>query len=634
MGEGIMTVPLPSQEAARLAALRQYAMLDTPAEAAFDDLARLASQICGTPIALISLIDARRLWFKARIGWEVHECPRADTFCDWVCQHGDPLIIPETLCDARFARSPLVLSDPQIRFYAGVPLTTADGHILGTLCVMDRTTRQLRSEQMAALAALGRQVIAQVELRQHIADLERTIAERVQVEEQLLFHTFHDALTAMPNRSLFLERLASWMTRTKQSDSYRFAVLFLDLDNFKVINDSLGHMAGDQLLAALSQRLQACLRPEDFVARFGGDEFGILLDEVSSVTDAIHVIERVQENLTIPLTVSGQEVVTTVSIGVVLSSCTYEHPEEMLRDADTALHRAKALGRARYEVFDRTMHISAVTRLNIENALRRALERGELLLHYQPQILLDTGKIIGVEALMRWQHPQHGLVSPAEFIPVAEETGLIVPIGEWGLREACRQTKAWSDAGLPKLRVAVNLSARQFKHRDITRMVAQILAETGLDPSSLELELTESDVMEHAEASIATMHELKQLGVQLAIDDFGTGYSSLSYLTRFPIDTLKIDKSFVQHSTVDSTDMTIVKAIIAMARHLHVNVIAEGVETEAQRTLLSMHQCDAAQGYLFSRPLSSDLLAPFLQNGRQYPYTQYLSTVGLAQSVV
>ncbi len=440
------------------------------------------------------------------------------------------------------------------------------------------------------------------------------VRERKHAEQQLIRLALYDSLTDLPNRTLFMDRLDQALLRGQREPAYQFAILFLDLDRFKNINDSLGHRVGDELLLSIARRLQHCLRTIDTVSRLGGDEFAILLTLLTDVTDAKLVAERIQHELAAPFIIQGHAIFTSTSIGVALNTTlSYQHPDEILRDADTAMYQAKARGRARYVLFDPAMHVSAVARLRLEHDLRYALEREEFVLYYQPQVELNSGQVIGVEALIRWQHPERGLILPAEFIPIAEETGLIVPIGEWGLREACRQGKIWHTAGATGLKVAVNLSAGQFKHHRLPTVVADILAETEFDPQCLELELTESDTMEHADASVNTLRTLKSLGIGIAIDDFGTGYSSLSYLQRFPIDVVKIDRAFVRHSSADANDWTIAQTIIAMAHSLRLQVIAEGVETEEQRTFLANQGCQMAQGYLFSRPLPAEQLTPFLQ---------------------
>jgi diguanylate cyclase (GGDEF)-like protein len=444
----------------------------------------------------------------------------------------------------------------------------------------------------------------------------RLLASRA-AEMALRKHALYDPLTGLANRALFMDCLGRALVAEHRRPAQPFAVLFLDLDRFKTVNDSLGHIVGDQLLVGIARRLEACLRPGDTIARLGGDEFTILLADLDDISDATRVAERIRQELIAPFTLDGHQVVTNTSIGIVLSTGTYTRPEDVLRDADTALYRAKAHGKGRYEVFDRAIHANAVRLLHLEADLRHAIERRELVLHYQPVVGLANGAIEAVEALVRWQHPQRGLISPQEFIPLAEETGLIVRLGEWVLGAACAQMSAWHTAGLP-LRVAVNVSTQQLKRNDMPARVARILRETGLDPRYLELELTESSVMDNPEAIIATLEELKAMGIQLSIDDFGTGYSSLSYLKRLPITTVKIDRSFVQDVTRDPNDAAITAAIRAMAHSLNLRVIAEGVETEEQLAFVCGQHCDSAQGYLFSRPAAPEVLLPYLQSGQRW----------------
>lgn len=476
-----------------------------------------------------------------------------------------------------------------------------------------------------------------------MAGCQTDITKRKLTEEQLIHDAFHDALTGLPNRSLFMDRLAHTVERTKRRESDLFAVLFVDLDRFKLVNDSLGHTSGDQLLIAFVQRLERCLRAGDTVARLGGDEFAILLEDIKidpqgGYPDATDVAERIQAELALPFSLSGHEVFTTASIGIVLSTSEYDQLEDLLRDADTAMYRAKAQGRACYQVFDRSMHVRAVTLLQLENDLRRAvvlteapraaefpsgspvglLEKGqELQVHYQPIVSLADGKIKGFEALMRWHHPVQGLIPPVEFIPIAEETGLIVPLGYWILRQACYQMQTWQERfghSLEKsvpLTISVNLSTKQFSQPDLNQRIEQILQETHLDAASLKLEITESVLMENAEAATAMLLKLKVLGVQLYVDDFGTGYSSLSYLQRFPVDALKIDRSFVSKMGADDESdpegTSIIQAIVALATKLGIEVVAEGVETAEQLAQLRALECadGQGQGYFFSEPLDS-----------------------------
>jgi diguanylate cyclase (GGDEF)-like protein len=439
-------------------------------------------------------------------------------------------------------------------------------------------------------------------------ELEKEVAERKQVEEQLLHNAFHDGLTGLANRALFIDHLKLALGRAQRHDAYQFAVLFLDVDRFKVINDSLGHMAGDQLLVEIARRLETTMRPGDTVSRLGGDEFTILLDDLRDAGEANTVAERLQNELALPCDLGGHEVFTTVSIGITFSAPRYHRPEDMLRDADTAMYRAKQLGKARHEVFDQAMHTHAMDMLGLERDLRRALERQELFLQYQPIVSLDSGALRGFEALVRWRHSERGLIMPEKFIPIAEETGLIIPLGKWVLDEACRQMSRWQQLSPTDepLAISVNLSGKQFMQPDLLAQIKAVLRETGLDPRSLKLEITESVVMDNVETATRTLEQLRALGVELSIDDFGTGYSSLSYLQHFPVSTLKIDRSFVSRITESGGTAQIVRTIMNLAQNLGMNVVAEGVETERQREHLRTLECEFGQGYYFSKPMDKD----------------------------
>jgi diguanylate cyclase (GGDEF)-like protein/PAS domain S-box-containing protein len=445
------------------------------------------------------------------------------------------------------------------------------------------------------------------------------ITERKEMTDQLEYQAFYDGLTNLPNRALFMDRLGRTVNLAKRRPEHMFAVLLVDADRFKVVNDSLGHMIGDQLLIGIARRLEACLRLGDTVARLGGDEFALLIDDMEEVNDATRVAERIQKELKLPFNLSGQEVIATASIGIALSTTGYDNPEDLLRDADIALYRAKALGKARHEMFDSEMHVQAMALMQLEADLRRAVKRAEFRIHYQPIVSLRTGRITRCEALARWHHPRRGVISPAEFIPLAEETGLIIPIGEWLLRTACTQNKAWQDAGHKDMRVTVNIAARQFQHPHFLQTVADTLKETGLAPESLDLEITESAAMRSLDVTIAGMQVLKEMGVHLSIDDFGTGYSSLAYLKRFPIDTLKVAQSFVRDITVDPEDQALTAAIIALSSSLKLKVIAEGVETEEQLAFLRSTTCDEIQGFYFSLPVPGEECTRLLEEGRTLP---------------
>jgi diguanylate cyclase (GGDEF)-like protein/PAS domain S-box-containing protein len=434
--------------------------------------------------------------------------------------------------------------------------------------------------------------------------LTRDITERRRAEEQLLHDAFHDSLTRLPNRALFLDHLKLAVNHCRRRKGYLFAVLFIDLDRFKVINDSLGHMAGDEFLIATARRLESCLRDGDTIARLGGDEFTILLDGIKDYGDAQRVAERVQEVLTQPFDLDGRELFVTASVGIKYSGDGEEQPEDLLRDADTAMYCAKTLGKAQYQVFDARMHTRALNLLQIESDLRRAVEREEFQVNYQPIVSLQSGRISGFEALVRWHHPERGLIMPSDFISVAEETGLIMQIDRCVLRQACLQMRKWQEA-LPvtrQMKVSVNLSCKQFMQPLIVGQVLEILEETGLDPHSLKLEITESVMMEMGDYTMSVLEELTQAGVELSLDDFGTGYSSLSYIHRFPVSTLKIDQSFIKRMGGDQNG-EIVRAVVALARNLGMQVVAEGIETVAQLDQLRALNCEQGQGYYFSTPV-------------------------------
>lgn len=429
------------------------------------------------------------------------------------------------------------------------------------------------------------------------------VTERKAVEEQLSFQAFHDALTGLPNRALFIDRLDHALAgMSRRCD--RLALLFLDLDHFKVINDTLGHKAGDQLLRQVGERLLHCLRPGDTVARLGGDEFTLLLEGVSDVQEAAFIAERIAEQLQVPFLLDGHEFVVTTSIGIALRGEEQTCSADLLRNADLALYEAKYRGRACYAIFNPQMNSRAWERLELESELRRAIDRNELCVFYQPVVDLETGCVGEVEALLRWQHPRRGLLMPGSFIPLAEETGLIVKLSEWVLETACRQVQTWHVAypNERRLAVSVNLSARQFQHLQIAEQVAHILEKTGLDPAYLKLEITESSMMQHEERTITTLDALKSLGITLVVDDFGIGYSALSTLKRFPIDMLKIDRSFTAGLGVDAEDTAIVRAVIGFASALDLGVTAEGIETEHQVEILRTLGCHRGQGFFFGHP--------------------------------
>jgi diguanylate cyclase (GGDEF)-like protein/PAS domain S-box-containing protein len=444
------------------------------------------------------------------------------------------------------------------------------------------------------------------------------ITERKATEARLLHDAFHDPLTGLANRALFMDRLGRLVERGRRRTDELFAVLFLDLDRFKLVNDSFGHLVGDQLLTRVARRLETCIRPEDTVARLGGDEFAILLADIGHVGDATRIADRIGHELEPPFQVGEHQVATTASIGIAVSSSGYERPDDLLRDADIALYRAKAMGRGCHKVFDMTIHAQAVARLELEADLRRALQENELQIAFQPIVTLDSGKITGFEALLRWDHPTQGLLLPHNFISIANDTGLIVPIGAWVLRQACAQLQRWGELypNGTELVIHINLSGKQFAHPALLPEVQGAIQETGVRPGSLIIELTESVLMEDAVAAIDICHQLKDLGLQLCIDNFGTGYSSLNYLHRFPTDALKIDRSFITRIGNNNGNLELVQTVITLANNLGMRIIAEGIETPEQLTQLRALGCKLGQGYLFSQPLEADAVESLLDAER------------------
>ena len=436
------------------------------------------------------------------------------------------------------------------------------------------------------------------------------VTARRQAEQQLRHAAQHDPLTDLPNRALFLTRLEGLLERVRRDPRQRFAVPLMDLDRFKTITDSLGHLAGDRLLVAIARRLEACLRPGEILVRFGGDEFTLLVEDVRDARQATRLAERIQAALVAPFVVDGNEVVMSATIGIVLGGAGHEKPEALLRDADTAMYRAKALGRGRYQMFDEAMHQEAVEAFNLEMEMRRGLARGEFRVFYQPIVSIETGQVRAVEALLRWQHPDRGLVLPESFVPLAEDTGLIVPLGSWVLRESCRQLGAWDAHGLEPLGLTVNLSPRQLSKRGFLDEVSRTVEEAGLQNRRITLEITESVIMDDAVIAAGLLTRMRDLEMAVSIDDFGKGHSSLSQLHRMPFDVLKIDRSFVSAMGLRDGNREIVRTIVELGHNLDMRVVAEGVETPAQLEVLRHLGCDDAQGYLFSPPMPPTAAGP------------------------
>ena len=473
----------------------------------------------------------------------------------------------------------------------------------------DKSFRWVLSQGLAIRDAQGNAT--------RMAGSQTDVTDRKLAEKQLAYNAFHDALTGLPSRALFIDHLGQALKHLERIPNYIFAVLFLDLDRFKIVNDSLGHIVGDKLLISVARRLEMSIRKMDTIARIGGDEFIILQDRISDVTDSIRIAERIKRDLDASFYVDGHEVFTRASIGIAISSPDYKRPEDMIRDADTAMYRAKSSGGGNHQLFDRNMHTKVVALLQLENDLRRAVNQNNFVLHYQPIISLESKKFLGLEALIRWPHEKKGLVMPLEFIYLAEETGLIIPMGEWVLRTACAQLRRWQKEFPmnPPLNISVNVSYKQFVQSEIIELVARVIKETGIEPGSLSLEITENNIMKNPDLIAPLIGELKNLRVQVHLDDFGTGYSSLYYLHRFQVDKLKIDRSFISNIEIAGDKLEVLKSIIALAHNLKIEVIAEGIETAEQLNYLRELKCEYGQGHLFSKAKEEQEIAPLLQKG-------------------
>ncbi|NJL50568.1 MAG: EAL domain-containing protein [Blastochloris sp.] len=728
----MISAPLPENEDARLAALYRYDILDTPPEEKFDIFPQLVTRLLGVPSSVISFVDAKRQWFKARVNVDDQETSRDIAFCAHAILGDDVMVIEDASRDPRFHDNPLVTRDRGTRYYAGAPIHTADGFVIGVLCAIDVSPRRLTALEKATLQDLAKLVADQLELRlanqrlvQQIADYERAetrlrekkrklelsnlrfdaalnnisqglclfdadykvavanmrfaeiyrlspegikvgrplqeieaacrdrgtfisswsqdrlrtspetvadiqflsdgrvisiqlqhladggwmtthedITERHRNELQVAYMARHDLLTGLFNRGAFSEKIEEAGARLRRWGAV-FSVFLLDLDRFKQVNDTLGHPAGDALLCETARRLKTCLRETDVLARLGGDEFAILLmDAADQKSDVIDFVRRIISSLAEPCEIEGQMLTISTSIGIALAP---EHgcsPDELVKNADLALYRAKADGRNGYAIYEPEMMAHATVRQELESDLRRAIANDELKLYYQPQIEAKTGRISGAEALLRWHHPTKGFISPSEFIPIAEETGLIERIGEWVLHAACLEATKWP----ADTKVAVNLSPVQFRKGNILDTILYALVESSLPPERLEVEITESLLLESEIANLDVIRKLRNLGVSIALDDFGTGYASLSYLTRFPFDTIKIDKFFTMHLMERNDCAPIVSSVITLARGLNMTTVAEGVETIEHFEFLRSAGINFCQGFLFGRPVPASEL--------------------------
>jgi diguanylate cyclase (GGDEF)-like protein len=483
-----------------------------------------------------------------------------------------------------------------------------------------KESRDLENKVKIAEKEQAEQTKKHIEELQHHIDEQERISKALNISKERFRHAaFHDFLTGLPNRDFFMQELKFLLEKNKFDNNFKFAVLFLDLNRFKTVNDSLGHTVGDKLLVNVAKRIKQAISEEDIVARFGGDEFAIILKDVKNIEEAIGFANIVCQKISTPFTISGRQVFANTSIGIAISDNHYDNSEDILRDADIAMYFAKGKGN-HYAVFDPSMHTKALEQMQLETDLRYAVARGEFCLYYQPIVDIESVKLSGFEALVRWTHPEKGIVSPAEFIPIAEETGLIIPMTLWILKTACQQIKEWQKISYENhsLTLSINLSGKHFAQNDLVEQIWKIMKETDFNPSCLKLEITESAVMENAEMAISMLKELKEIGIQLSIDDFGTGYSSLSYLHKFPIDILKVDRSFVMEMDEASENGEIVRTIVLLAKNLGMKVVAEGIETIHQLHQLRILGCEFGQGYLFSRPVPAEEAIELVRDKNQW----------------
>jgi diguanylate cyclase (GGDEF)-like protein len=600
----MQTPSIPLDEARRLTALHATHLLHSAPEDAFDRITRMASRLLKMPIALVSLVAEEDQWFKSRCGIDMTGTSRDVSFCGHAILDHEPLIVPDATQDARFADNPMVVNPPHVRFYAGVQLYSIDRMPLGTLCVLDRVPRTLGDEELDILRDLARMTEQLIHFRQ-LATAAQSLHAHVYVDGanpdlaaaagQVEFLLTHDVLTGLANRQVLVRTIGQNLDKWRDSGLHTL-VATINIDKFKRLNELLGHHEGDKALVATTSSMQHLLRPGDMLARAGSDEFVVLLPGLGDDSVARDRLRQLLQAATREFNAPDGAIPLTCSIGYAIFPEDGTDGDVLLNNANMAVRRAKALGGGQIQRYSEELNQALQRKLTLENQLRHAIERGELYLNYQPKTDLHGGGVAGLEVLVRWRHPDHGSISPAEFIPIAEESGLVVPIGEWILRTAVAQRRAWSDAGVPDVPVAVNLSGKQFLGTDVVALVDDVLRTSGLPPRLLELELTESISMDDPGRTADLMRQLRELGTTLSIDDFGTGYSSLSYLKRLPVDKLKVDRSFVLDVHQSAESLAMVKAIIAMAHTLRLEVIAEGVEMGEQLAALRSAGCDQIQG--------------------------------------
>jgi diguanylate cyclase (GGDEF)-like protein len=665
----------PAKETLRLSKLKSYNVLDTLPEPAYDDITALAAHICQTPIALISLIDGDRQWFKAKVGLAVSETPRHMAFCDRTIQQSEILVVEDARQDPRFNRNPLVTGEPYIRFYAGAPLVTPDGHYLGSLCVIDYQPRQLSAEQLQGLQVLSRQVVAQMELSLQATqlqvsneNLEQRVHERtfrltsvlnrllktqnklLKREAALRHSSLHDPLTGLPNRNYFSQRLDQAIQLASRRPQHLYAVLFIDLDNFKPVNDTLGHEVGDRLLQHVANQIKQLLRKSDLVARLGGDEFAVLLDDIPNEKHAVIVVQRLQARIKRPFVINNQPIFIGASVGITFSRQGYSHPEAAIRDADVAMYQAKKQAKQQAEerlqaqlnqpkpvnqtfsslkspiliqdelapvpqqfvVFNAAIQNSDRAKKSLQEALHQALIEEQFHLYYQPIFHLGSGapsgSLSGFEVLLRWHHPTRGCLPAEEFVAIAEEIGIMRQLCEQTIRTACQQLQQWRSHPLGHdLSIHLNVSPQQIMYPELLPQWQAALAQCQLPASACQLEIEEPVLLSSDPMVMAVLQRVKDIGIGLCVDDFGRGHSSLSRLHQLNVSALKIDRAFIKELTsAEGTD--IVKTIIDLGRSADMAVIAEGIETPAQLKTLMQLGCPFAQGFWLAEPLSAQAI--------------------------